>query len=426
MEAARSSERDAMAMALLDQAIVSLLLREPFYGHLLGAVARGIDPRIETAAVALTTSGVRLIVNADFFLDRLTAKERVAVIKHEALHLALRHLFRFPNASLDSRLFNIAADLVVNQFVEPWVLPRGAILLESFPELKLPPNQSLEWYLTRLQEALRDESRGDAMTQNLERLAREAASWAGDHRYWAHAGGDGLVGEGGEWGSGGHERADLPRALADSLESEVGRLLEQARARTGQRQWGALPGVMRSLIEQTIAERRPKLDWRRTLRIFASSGFRTRVVPTSRRMSKRFGTFPGVRVKRIRHVAVVIDTSGSIDDALIETFFAEIRAIWRSGASVEVIECDAEVQRSYMFSGVTPADVTGRGGTDFDPAFKWLHARGRGRFDACIYLTDGFAPKPTVRPPCPLLWVLSPDGITLGDLPWGRVVRIER
>jgi predicted metal-dependent peptidase len=420
-----SPDRNSQAMALLDQAIVSLLLREPFYGHLLGGVARGVDPRIDTAAVALSPGGIRLLVNAGFFIDQLTANERVAVIKHEALHLALRHLFRIPDAPLDPALFNIAADLVVNQFVEPWPLPRGAILLESFQELELPPNQSLEWYLERLQEALRDVQRGRAAAEKLDRLSREAGLSAGDHRYWAHAGGDGLAGERGAPGADGGAPAGMPRVLADALESELGRLLEQSRARMGERQWSALPGAMRSSIEDTIVARRPKFDWRRALRIFASSGFRTRLVPTSRRMSKRFGTFPGVRVKRIRHVAVVIDTSGSIDGVLLEMFFAEIRAIWRSGATVEVIECDAAVQRSYEFDGNTPAEVKGRGGTNFDPAFQWLRAFGRGRFDACIYLTDGYAPRPTIKPPCPLLWVLSPGNSSSDDLPWGRVVRLD-
>ena len=149
-------------------------------------------------------------------------------------------------------------------------------------------------------------------------------------------------------------------------------------------------------------------------------------MPTSQRTSKRFGTFPGVRVRRLRRIAVVLDTSGSIETEVIEMFFAEIRAIWRSGASVEVIECDAQVQRSYPFDGRAPTEVKGRGGTDYDPAFEWLRARGRGKFDACIYLTDGFAPKPKVRPPCPLLWVLSPGINSSEDLIWGRVVRLER
>jgi predicted metal-dependent peptidase len=413
MATARSSDRDAKAMELLDQAIVSLLLREPFYGHLLGGVTRGVDSRIDTAAVALRPGGIQLAVNADFFIDRLGAKERVAVIKHEALHLALRHLFRIPVPPPDPRLLNIAADLVVNQLVEPWPLPEGAVKLESFPALELPPNQSLEWYLERLQTALREPDQSTVTDQAIDRLVRASSGSTGDHRYWANAGGDGFGGE-------------VPRVLADSLESEVGRLLEQARTRMGDRQWGTLPGVLQSSIEQTIAQRRPRLDWRRALRIFASSGSRTRLVPTSQRTSKRFGTFPGVRVRRLRRIAVVLDTSGSIETEVIEMFFAEIRAIWRSGASVEVIECDAQVQRSYPFDGRAPTEVKGRGGTDYDPAFEWLRARGRGKFDACIYLTDGFAPKPKVRPPCPLLWVLSPSSNSSEDLIWGRVVRLER
>ena len=61
--------------------------------------------------------------------------ERTAVVKHEALHLLFKHLFRVEIGSRNMRLFNIAADLVVNQFVEPWPLPEGRHLAHDFSGL---------------------------------------------------------------------------------------------------------------------------------------------------------------------------------------------------------------------------------------------------------------------------------------------------
>ena len=66
--------------------------------------------------------------------------------------------------------------------------------------------------------------------------------------------------------------------------------------------------------------------------------------------------------------------------------------------------------------------MTGGGGTSFDPPLAWLREQRGQRFDGCIYLTDGQAPTPVVKSPCPILWV-----ITAGNgshLP-GRVASIK-
>ena len=80
-------------------------------------------------------------------------------------------------------------------------------------------------------------------------------------------------------------------------------------------------------------------------------------------------------------------------------------------------------------AGANPSDH-GRwaacGGTDFTPALRWLREQGGGRrFDGCIYLTDGCAAAPEVRPPCRLLWVLTPSGQGGEHLRWGKQIRME-
>jgi predicted metal-dependent peptidase len=99
--------------------------------------------------------------------------------------------------------------------------------------------------------------------------------------------------------------------------------------------------------------------------------------------------------------------------------------MWKKRAEILVIECDATVGQTYPYRGKFPKGVSGRGGTEFNPAFEYLQKeRKRKKFDGCIYLTDGFATVPTIKPPCKLLWVLTPDG-TDENLAFGSNVKLN-
>jgi predicted metal-dependent peptidase len=408
----------------VSRGIVALLLKEPFYGHLLSGVVRRIDEKVGTAAVSLTPHGLHLIVNPEFFMKELKKDERVAVIKHEALHLLFRHLYRPLIQKGDAKLFNIAADLVVNQHVAPWPLPEMAVTLRTFPDMDLEANQTLEWYYEKLK-SLNDAMQSGKKTgspqsaEALERVMGEPQQ--GDHSFWFAGGGEGF-GEAGPDGQGGG--AELTEGLRRAMESDLERHLMRARDHSASKGWGNLPAEIRSELDAIAQRRKPQVDWKRTLRLFASSGYRTEVVATQRRMSKRFGTFPGIRIRRKQRLAVVIDTSGSIGDEELEVFFREIHGIWKNDAEVMVVECDADVQRAYDYKGKTPKAVEGGGGTRFDPALAWVSNPRNGAFDACIYLTDGCAGEPEVRPRCPMLWVITAGGSTGAHLKFGRVIQL--
>lgn len=410
----------------VSRGIVALLLKEPFYGHLLSGVVRRIDDKVETAAVSLTPSGLHLIVNPQFFMKELKKDERVAVIKHEALHLLFRHLYRPLIQRGDATLFNIAADLVVNQHVAPWPLPKMAVTLRDFPDMGMEFNQTLEWYYEKLK-SLNEEAQSGRSTNSpvskeaLERVMGEPQQ--GDHSFWFSGGGEGFD----ELGPDGKAAGpSLTEGLRSALEADLERHLMRARDQSAIKGWGNLPAEIRTELEAIAHRRKPKIDWKRTLRLFASSGYRTEVVATQRRMSKRFGTFPGIRIKRKQRLAVVIDTSGSISEDVLEVFFREIHGIWKNDAEVVVIECDADIQGTFPYKGKTPLAIKGGGGTSFDPAFSWINNTQNGSFDACIYLTDGCAREPVVKPKSPLLWVITADGNVGDHLKFGRIIQLSK
>ena len=461
MARAKKSTRDvAKASEELGRSIIALLLKEPFYGHLLSGVVRRVTDSTETAAVALTSQGIELRINPTFFVKTIRRKnERVAIIKHEVLHLVLKHLFRADN--LNPTLYNLAADLVVNQLVRPWPLPEGAILLSTFPDLKLKPDQTTDWYYKRLASLEREcrkayaampgagsgegsgEGSGDdsgedsgegsgggrpdfsqtSAPRSAEALDRlMGSSWHSDHQFWAQGKGSG---EGDE-----AVGSAVPSTLRRAMESELERQIIQTRDRVGAKGWGLLPGMIQQAILTIIERRKPSVDWRRSLRLFTASSRRTQIKVNQKKESKRFESlpglkrYPGLKIKRFQHMLVAIDTSGSVSNEVLSLFFAEIHGMWRQGAEVDVIECDAAVQRVYPYKGRLPKDVCGRGGTRFDPVFEWIKAQRRGKYDGCIYLTDGYAAAPQINPRCRVLWVVTADGSIGPHLRYGRAIQL--
>ena len=375
-----------------------MLLKEPFYAHFLSGVIREVTDKVPTAAVGFKSGKIALYVNENFFLKELRSMtERVAVIKHETLHIIFKHLFRMKTKTYDNQLFNIAADIVVNQLIAPWKLPDSAVTLETFPELKLPKDKSVEWYYENLK---KNASKDSEYKKRLMEISEQGTH--SDHEMWGE-----------------NENFSM-----EVVETEVDRMIIQAKDRTPIKDHGTIPLGIKSLIQSIIEKRNPQIDWKRALKLFSSTSRRTRVYHTMKRFSKRFGTRPGIKIKRFQKLAVAIDTSGSINIDDFNTFFSEIHSMWKFGAEVDVLECDADVQKKYSYRGRTPEFVHGGGGTSFDPVFEHIRSNRFERYDGCIYLTDGYAPEPKIKPPCKVFWCITKDGKVGPHLKFGRVVKM--
>ena len=202
-------------------------------------------------------------------------------------------------------------------------------------------------------------------------------------------------------------------------------MIIQAKDRTPLKDYGSIPLGIKKMINVIIEKRKPQIDWKRALRLFSTSSRKTRVYYTMKRISKRYGTRPGIKIKRYQRLAVAIDTSGSIKEDDFVIFFSEIHSIWKQGAEIEVIECDAEVQRKYSSRGKLPKFISGGGGTLFDPVFSYLKSNRFEKYDGCIYLTDGYAPEAKIKPPCSLFWCITKDGKLGNHLKYGRAVKMN-
>ena len=404
----------------ISRCIIQLLLKEPFYAHLLSGIVRNYSEEIPTAAVGIDQGKVNLFINEHFFLKELTTfSSRVAVIKHETLHLLFKHLFRLELKKYDLTMFNIAADIVVNQYIGNWDLPKTAVKLSSFPDLNLVPNETVEWYYNKIADLKKeiekskinqnnssDETDYSSFTAPLSAASLEkiiTSQCHSDHSKWGLFESDNQL---------------------ISAETDLDRLIIQAKERTSNKDYNSIPQELRTLIDIIIDKRNPKINWKRALKIFSSSSIKTRVNYTIKKTSKRYGTRPGTVIKRYQKLAVAIDTSGSIETSDFNLFFSEIHSMWKNGAEIEIIECDAAIQRCYNYDGKIPKYIQGGGGTLFDPVFSHINKERFKKYDGCIYLTDGYAPEPIVKPYCKVFWVITPDGLIGDHLKFGRIVKI--
>jgi predicted metal-dependent peptidase len=411
----------------LSRTIISMLISDPFFAHLLGSVVRETTEEINDFGVKQTSIGPKLLVNQDFFLRKsLTQQQKIAMVKHETLHIAFMHHCRKSKDMIGS-IYDIAADLVVNQYIKDPTKLENPVTLASFPSLNLETDQKLEYYYDKLRPFYREEMelnstdaknhpkcKSNRSTTNdlscrskkmrsvedvgiaLHKIIQEKRS--GCHFYWGVA----------------------PPELMYGLENQIIR----ARERTAVKYWNSIPTQLHFLIAMLIKLHQPQVDWKRQLRIFGASSRRTKVVHTIRRISKRYGTRPGIKVKKFQKLLVAVDTSGSIDQDSLDSFFSEIDSMWRKGAEIEIVECDCTVKRSYPYMGITPKQVSGGGGTSFDPVFEYTRRFQNMHYDGLIYLTDGFADKPRIKPVCKVLWVITPDG-TMEYLDFGKAIQIS-
>jgi predicted metal-dependent peptidase len=379
-----------------------LMFQEPFYGLLLISLNKELDKNIPTACVTPDNINVKLKVNPEFW-SGLDDKTKLGILKHELLHIAFFHLNnwdRFEN----KRVYNMAADLEINQYInsdmkgDTWdgLEIRGP----EFKHLNLADKQGTAYYYGKLMEEIKNNPEG-----NIAKMAGE--------------GGDIMIDIEGIEGMSEAEK----KLIGKQIDHQLKEIAEDLKNRSKNR--GLIPAEMQAYIDSLFEIIEPVIDWKSYLRRFNSMSTMVYTKKTRRKPNKRFGEGPALKIKQKKRTLVAIDTSGSINNDDLVEFFNEIYHIYKSGTYVDIVECDAKIQRVYEYKGEREnIDVKGRGGTDFEPVMVYL-SENRNKYANLIYLTDGVCSPPETQPIKPILWVHSSGYDVNENLP-GAKVQIKR
>lgn len=375
----------------------ALILRQPFWGT-LALYLQIVECDIDTMAV----DGVHLFYSPKFVMS-ITEPELQGVIAHEVSHCAYRHMTRRQNR--DPQLWNIAADYMINlDLVDAgFKLPKGALIDATYRGVGAE-----ELYERLLQKAQLQPKPGNGQGQG--QTPGQGSGGMPQECPWGKVLDAPKSKD--QAGPAGQEQAQAsgqgaqaaPGPAASGLDSEWQVRVRQAAAIAKGR--GHIPGAIERIIK---ALDEPEVDWREQMRAWVDD--RTIWDYSYSRPNKRVlhagYILPGQQADGCAKLALVVDTSGSVDEKTLQAFSNEMQGIVDTGSVAEVIVvfCDARVSHTQSFSAgeVIKLAVQGRGGTAFRPAFEWL-AENEPDVKAVVYFTDLECSDFGVEPPCPVLW----------------------
>jgi len=393
-------------MNKLQQAIISLLSAESFYGHLISKMRIKKSDEVPTAGVYITDK-INLVYN-EAWLESLELLDVVKVLKHECGHILQEHIPRAKNIGAMKgdfqKRFNIATDATINiADLVPTVEKIGGVTVDSLNKMlesmiekanakdgakrtffPLEKDQIAEYYFNRLNQFAEENSDllGDGMGETID-----------DHSTWEKS-------EANE-----EMLKEITRqAVNDSVKSCGG--------------IGKLPSDLASMVSNL---NKSQINWKQQLRQFFVASMKSLRLPTRKKRNRRYGIIqPGVKRKPEIHLALCVDTSGSVSEKELSMFWAEMKAIHNCGAKITVIEADYVVQNVYEFDPKKEPVFKGRGGTGYVDA---INKAVELKVDGIIYCGDFDTADTPENPKKPFLWV----GVRNSPPPanFGRVIYIK-
>jgi len=358
----------------------TLIFTEPFYGIFLIGMQKEFNKNIATAGVGKHGIGMRLVINPDFFAE-LSEPHQQGLLKHELLHIAFGHLImadKYPN----KKLFNIAADIEINQYIDRNMLPAGGLTLDTFKDLRLPKRAGTNEYYKLLQQTMdkNGNSSNDALQSILDQMDGESQY---DHKLW-------------------NEVTDLPEAEKKLVQKQYQHQMKTT-AEEIQKKHGNIPGELAEIIERLFTIEPPKFNWKAYLKRFINNASKIYTKKLRRKYNKRYSGNPGLKIKHRNHVLVGVDTSGSVSSEELVEFMNELYHMHKTGNQITVAQFDTELTSVEEFNPKKNWNIKGRGGTCFQAVIDHYNEN---KYSAFICLTDGEAYNPNN---CPknALWVHS-------------------
>lgn len=376
----------------------TLIFSEPFYGIFLIGLNKVFRKDLPTAGVSKNGIGMQLSINAEFFLS-LSDKHQQGLLKHELLHIAFGHLL-MRNRYTNFKLFNIAADMEINQYIDEDMLPDGGINFDTFPELTLPIKAGTDVYYKLLEKDNDGNGGGEQKSQALKDMLGDkgAGKPGGDddsHKTWT-------------------EIEDLPEADKKLVQKQYEHQMKET-ADVIKKKHGVIPGELKEVLDRLFNVEPPKFNWKAYLRRFMGNSSVVYTKKIRRKENKRYSANPGMKIKFKNHICVGVDTSASVCTDELKEFMNEIYHMHKTGHKITIVQCDTEINDISVFNPKKDWDIKGRGGTIFQPVIDHYN-EAKNNYTALIYLTDGEAAIPDN---CPknTLWVHSSRSNINNDLP---------
>ncbi len=354
---------------------------------------------------------------------------------HSVLHGMFGHMYR--RGEREQELWNLACDIVVEELIDG---------LSVSSVQKLIPEERKRCYLwlaketrvasaERVYKVLKDQA---SLPSEWETLFR-----VDDHCFWESG-----------------ENQSPAEKEQQERECELWRETRE-KVQTEMETYAKAAGMEKTrLYQELAAANREKTDYRKFLQKFVRLQETARLDLDSfdygyyeygRRL---YGNMPLIEEleyqeqKRVRELAVVIDTSGSCSRELVSWFLEETVAVLEEAAGEKagesggrgsaggtgglcchILQCDNQIQEEKTIYNVQELrlyletmQIVGRGGTDFRPAFRYAEEKKQSgewrELSGLLYFTDGYGMYPTYPPDFEAAFLFPEESWPEGKPPW--------
>ncbi len=384
----------------ISQAKARLLVEQPYFGTL----ASRLELRQSDELGTFISDGTELAYNDDY-LDTLNIDELGFVLSNGAMHAVLAHDTRQKGRM--SWLWQLATDHAIN-----------AMLVDN--GLSVPPMINYEQrfdglYAEEIYATLKDEIKNEEFNDDEE----NETGYNEDNKKQQEQMSQPDQDEAKEKNRPKMEVENEYRAQeSETLEEQFKQMQEQSM----QKFLDELPHGIERFVEITKSA---VIDWRSELSHALDKHYRSdyRTLPPSKRLLYMGTYLPSLHSERLQLV-IAIDSSGSVDEALLGDFITEIESLMLHfhDYEIELLVCDAKIHSSQTFlSGdKLEYELKGGGATDFRPVFERVEEE-LPFTQLLLYFTDMQGTFPKMEPLYEVLWI-SPSST---EAPFGRVISMQ-
>jgi predicted metal-dependent peptidase len=360
----------------IQDAMIQLLLKQPFYGYIAASITTVESIDIPTTKM-LTAPALSILYNKEWY-ESLSTEHALGVVIHELLHLIFMHSFRKGNR--ESLLWIIACDMAVNEYIDSSLLFSEAITVDKIAEEikeKIPKNKGAELYYDII-------SRNDNSLSFMQKDKEIRIALKDGRQLKANS----------------TAEIDCSEINRNAFKGMFSEIMAQAQSE------GETPEGISGIIEEIYNS--DEINWRNVLKRFLTGKGKMITRKTYKRESKRYEGLPGNKRIIGMKALLAIDESGSISSSQTSKFFKEVLNIKRiTNADLSVSEFDNNCTEPIPIERfIKQGKRTKNGGTDFRPIFKVADSM---RFPVVIIFTDGegIAPSSCSQN---VLWILTKGG----------------
>ena len=332
--------------------------------------------------------GFSLFINPDYFMS-LTEAERLGVLFHEPWHICWNHMAR--GRDFDQEKYNKAGDYVINNMGTKlgYVFPEGALIdaqyndMSTFEVYKLLPD-------------------------------KPKSPGGGSPVVKGFGGGDVI-----------YDKQQDPQKTKEKQE-HIDTILRQAiqAAEMDNQDPGSIPADLQVYIEKLRA---PVLPWSSILQNFMTDYAQSDY--SYRRANKKFMPdfiLPTLYSENLGHIAVGVDSSGSVSNADFTAFLSELEDIKErlQPDLMTIIDFDTKIKQIHHIekeNSLSTIKFHGRGGTNINELWNW----GKDNNPlVLIIFSDMFFTHPTMPLDCPVIWICV-NNSRHPEMPYGDTIYMD-